>query len=227
MLLQDDDDDDDSVVDDDGKERSMMKNNKNNNSSSYFFCNLFGRRYNNQPAATTTHQSTRSDRQRIRCDYRSPMCFKQLQQRVDGREVTSATTNIHNNNDTAAATEHERLQSSITPVPLQIEANANGSSPPPSASSFNDFDLLALQNRPPWWNVELGSFVLNLAAGYRSHLSRTSQNSPGEANILLQFGRIQGRHVYHGLSTSPFGGASIFRCYFLAAIQNICWIIGH
>jgi hypothetical protein len=61
-----------------------------------------------------------------------------------------------------------------------------------------DFGLLALQNRPPWWNIELGSFVLN----FRGRVSVASVKNfqlcdrNDHDHIMLQFGRIQGRHSF-------------------------------
>ena len=61
-----------------------------------------------------------------------------------------------------------------------------------------DFGLLALQNRPPWWNIELGSFVLN----FRGRVSVASVKNfqlcdrNDHEHIMLQFGRIQGRHSF-------------------------------
>jgi len=62
----------------------------------------------------------------------------------------------------------------------------------------NNFALLALQNRPPWWNVELGSFVLNF--GGRVSVASVKNFQLCDRNdqdyIMLQFGRIQGRHSF-------------------------------
>ena len=61
-----------------------------------------------------------------------------------------------------------------------------------------DFGLLALQNRPPWWNIELGSFVLNF--GGRVSVASVKNFQLCDRNdqdyIMLQFGRIQGRHSF-------------------------------
>lgn len=62
----------------------------------------------------------------------------------------------------------------------------------------DDFGLLALQNRPPWWNIELGSFVLNF--GGRVSVASVKNFQLCDRNdqdyIMLQFGRIQGRHSF-------------------------------
>jgi len=61
-----------------------------------------------------------------------------------------------------------------------------------------DFGLMALQNRPPWWNNELGSFVLN----FRGRVSVASVKNfqlcdrNDHDHIMLQFGRIEGRHSF-------------------------------
>jgi hypothetical protein len=69
---------------------------------------------------------------------------------------------------------------------------------PPVYSPPEDFGLLALQNRPPWWNVELGSFVLNF--GGRVSVASVKNFQLCDRNdqdyIMLQFGRIQGRHSF-------------------------------
>ena len=61
-----------------------------------------------------------------------------------------------------------------------------------------DFGLLSLQNRPPWWNIELGSFVLNF--GGRVSVASVKNFQLCDRNdqdyIMLQFGRIQGRHSF-------------------------------
>lgn len=61
-----------------------------------------------------------------------------------------------------------------------------------------DLGLLALQNRPPWWNVELGSFVLNF--GGRVSVASVKNFQLCDRNdldyIMLQFGRIHGRHSF-------------------------------
>jgi hypothetical protein len=68
----------------------------------------------------------------------------------------------------------------------------------PGYSPPDDFGLLALQNRPPWWNVELGSFVLNF--GGRVQVASVKNFQLCDRNdqdyIMLQFGRIQGRHSF-------------------------------
>jgi len=61
-----------------------------------------------------------------------------------------------------------------------------------------DFGLLALQNRPPWWNVELGSFVLNFGGRVSVASVKNFQlcDRSDQDYIMLQFGRIEGRHSF-------------------------------
>jgi len=61
-----------------------------------------------------------------------------------------------------------------------------------------DFGLLALQNRPPWWNVELGSFVLNFGGRVSVASVKNFQlcDRNDQDHIMLQFGRIEGRHSF-------------------------------
>jgi hypothetical protein len=62
----------------------------------------------------------------------------------------------------------------------------------------DDFGLLALQNRPPWWNVELGAFVLNFGGRVSVASVKNFQlcDRNDQDHIMLQFGRIQGRHAF-------------------------------
>jgi tubby-related protein 1 len=62
----------------------------------------------------------------------------------------------------------------------------------------DDFGLLALQNRPPWWNVELGAFVLNFGGRVSVASVKNFQlcDRNDQDHIMLQFGRIQGRHSF-------------------------------
>lgn len=98
--------------------------------------------------------------------------FKQLQQRMENDEQPAG----HNSN-----------------APVDVTSGEGDTYTPP-----DDFGLLALQNRPPWWNVELGSFVLNF--GGRVSVASVKNFQLCDRNdqdyIMLQFGRIQGRHSF-------------------------------
>lgn len=63
---------------------------------------------------------------------------------------------------------------------------------------FDDMGLMVLQNRPPWWNIELGSFVLNFGGRVSVASVKNFQlcERDDHEKILLQFGRIQGRHSF-------------------------------
>jgi hypothetical protein len=80
----------------------------------------------------------------------------------------------------------------------QVEARDTGGETAEDYSPPEDFGLLALQNRPPWWNIELGSFVLNF--GGRVHVASVKNfqlcDRTDQDYIMLQFGRIQGRHSF-------------------------------
>jgi hypothetical protein len=62
----------------------------------------------------------------------------------------------------------------------------------------DDYGLLALQNRPPWWNIELGAFVLNFGGRVSVASVKNFQlcDRSNQDHIMLQFGRIQGRHSF-------------------------------
>ena len=72
------------------------------------------------------------------------------------------------------------------------DENQRGYTPP------GDFGLLALQNRPPWWNIELGSFVLNFGGRVSVASVKNFQlcDRSDQDYIMLQFGRIAGRHSF-------------------------------
>jgi hypothetical protein len=64
---------------------------------------------------------------------------------------------------------------------------------------YNDnFGLMSLQNRPPWWNVALGAFVLNFGGRVSVASVKNFQlcDRDDHENIMLQFGRIEGRHSF-------------------------------
>jgi hypothetical protein len=62
----------------------------------------------------------------------------------------------------------------------------------------DDYGLLALQNRPPWWNIELGAFVLNFGGRVSVASVKNFQlcDRSNQDHIMLQFGRIHGRHSF-------------------------------
>jgi Tub family len=76
--------------------------------------------------------------------------------------------------------------------------NEDGESETRDANIDSDFGLLALQNRPPWWNVELGSFVLNFGGRVSVASVKNFQlcERSNQDVIMLQFGRIHGRHSF-------------------------------
>ena len=94
--------------------------------------------------------------------------FKHLQQRLENPDH-------HNNTDD------------------EVEGGAANDYSPP-----DDFGLLALQNRPPWWNIELGAFVLNFGGRVSVASVKNFQlcDRSNQDHIMLQFGRIHGRHSF-------------------------------
>ena len=65
-------------------------------------------------------------------------------------------------------------------------------------SAEDDYGLISLQNRPPWWNVEIGAFVLNFGGRVSVASVKNFQlcDRDDHDNIMLQFGRIEGRHSF-------------------------------
>jgi len=99
--------------------------------------------------------------------------LKQMQQNNQLEEHGSLLNPFNNNEEILAVDEREY-------------------SPP------GDYGLLALQNRPPWWNVELGSFVLNFGGRVSVASVKNFQlcDRNNQDHIMLQFGRIEGRHSF-------------------------------
>lgn len=63
---------------------------------------------------------------------------------------------------------------------------------------MDDSGLLALQNRQPWWNFELGAFVLNFGGRVSVASVKNFQlcERSRQDHVMLQFGRIGGRHSF-------------------------------
>jgi hypothetical protein len=63
---------------------------------------------------------------------------------------------------------------------------------------IDDHGLMILQNRAPWWNVEIGAFVLNFGGRVSVASVKNFQlcETTNQEHVMLQFGRIQGRHSF-------------------------------
>ena len=93
--------------------------------------------------------------------------FKTIQQGLEGTEVNMGMNNQGNNN----------------------ESNTNTDS--------NNHSLMVLQNRPPWWNIELGAFVLNFGGRVKVASVKNFQLCErNDQDHIMQFGRIEGRHAF-------------------------------
>ena len=79
-------------------------------------------------------------------------------------------------------------------------------------ATFGNYGLMALQNRPPWWNVELGAFVLNFGGRVSVASVKNFQlcDRADQEHIMLQFGRIQGRHSFTMDFQYPLSAAQAF-----------------
>ncbi|CAJ1946127.1 unnamed protein product [Cylindrotheca closterium] len=118
-------------------------------------------------------------------DFRQNEVSSDVDQQTGGQRMIDRLKQMQQRTDNE---EHEREPSQTEPVTETEHRHA----------PTNDFGLLALQNRPPWWNVELGSFVLNF--GGRVSVASVKNFQLCDKNdqdyIMLQFGRIQGRHSF-------------------------------
>jgi hypothetical protein len=87
------------------------------------------------------------------------------------------------------AIQHEREQADAEALDDREETTPN---------EIDDHGLMILQNRPPWWNVEIGAFVLNFGGRVSVASVKNFQlcERANQDQIMLQFGRIQGRHSF-------------------------------
>ena len=126
--------------------------------------------------------------------------FRLLQQRIDNPQQQQQPQ--QNQQQQNQAVQHNQQQQQQQ---QQTTDQGNGADNPHQEGDAtatyvapDDFGLLALQNRPPWWNVELGAFVLNF--GGRVSVASVKNFQLCDRNdhnyIMLQFGRIQGRHSF-------------------------------
>eukprot|EP00977_Amphora_coffeiformis_P015459 scaffold4511_cov171-Amphora_coffeaeformis.AAC.25 len=107
-------------------------------------------------------------------------CFRQLLQRLDNLDPQQPRVD---GGAGAQEPHHGDNNDAVNPV---------------AATGGDDFGLVPLQNRPPWWNVELGSFVLNFGGRVSVASVKNFQlcDRNDQDNIMLQFGRIHGRHSF-------------------------------
>ena len=65
-------------------------------------------------------------------------------------------------------------------------------------ADVDDHGLMVLQNRPPWWNAEIQAFVLNFGGRVSVASVKNFQlcERTNQDHIMLQFGRISGRHSF-------------------------------
>lgn len=84
------------------------------------------------------------------------------------------------------------------------------------SSLENAYDLMSLRNRQPWWNVDLGAFVLNfggrvsVASVKNFQLCDTNDHENNHESIMLQFGRIEGRHSFNMDFSYPLSPVQAF-----------------
>jgi hypothetical protein len=126
-------------------------------------------------------------------------CFRQLQQRVvdaQHHHQQQQPPDPPNNGPPPVAPPVVANDDGNQRVGEDRELVANPDDALPSVPE--DFGLMTLQNRPPWWNVELGSFVLNFGGRVSVASVKNFQlcERTDHDRIMLQFGRIQGRHSF-------------------------------
>ena len=96
--------------------------------------------------------------------------------------------------------EEETMMSIFKQLQPHLQPGNNNNAPGNDTSGKNprEFGLTALQNRPPWWNAELGAFVLNFGGRVSVASVKNFQlcERGNQEAILLQFGRVDGRHSF-------------------------------
>ena len=115
---------------------------------------------------------------------------------VAGADWKRHLTSIESSSDSVASSmlsHFKQLQQRLENPDQTNNNNEDG-----DVNENGDFGLLALQNRPPWWNVELGAFVLNFGGRVSVASVKNFQlcDRTDHEHIMLQFGRIQGRHSF-------------------------------
>lgn len=100
----------------------------------------------------------------------------------------------------------------MTRLKMQQENNNDDTQNPPE----NSHSLTSLRNRQPWWNVDLGAFVLNFGGRVRVasvknfQLCEINDHENNNENIMLQFGRIEGRHSFNMDFSYPLSPVQAF-----------------
>ena len=84
-----------------------------------------------------------------------------------------------------------------------------------------EFGLISFQNRQPWWNAELGAFVLNFGGRVSVASVKNFQLCHQEQQdlVMLQFGRIKGRHAFTMDYQYPLTAIQAF-CIALSSLQS-------
>jgi len=76
-------------------------------------------------------------------------------------------------------------------------AAPNNNAAEATTAAANEHGLMMLQNRPPWWNLELGAFVLNFGGRVKVASVKNFQLCErDDQEHVMQFGRIEGRHAF-------------------------------
>lgn len=116
---------------------------------------------------------------------------------VAGKEWKEYLSAVENCDADSMLTSFKQMQQQRVEENDQQDRNETGDEN--SSDQPDDFGLLSLQNRPPWWNAELGAFVLNFGGRVSVASVKNFQlcdRSADQDHIMLQFGRIQGRHSF-------------------------------
>jgi hypothetical protein len=114
-------------------------------------------------------------------------------------EVNAATNNSSSMLDRFKSIQQglENLEDDTGLNPHNNTAGGNA-----GAEEADNHGLMVLQNRPPWWNIELGAFVLNFGGRVKVASVKNFQLCErNDRDHVMQFGRIEGRHAF----TMDFG----------------------
>merc|ERR1712154_427387 len=90
----------------------------------------------------------------------------------------------------------ENLQDGVVPNDND-DGNAEDENGGATNNDTDNHGLMILQNRPPWWNIELGAFVLNFGGRVKVASVKNFQLCErNDRDHIMQFGRIEGRHAF-------------------------------
>lgn len=115
-----------------------------------------------------------------------------------GQENGLASVNTSSSSSTPMLDRFKTIQQGLESLEDHIGHIPNNDNRAASSNADTDnHGLMILQNRPPWWNIELGAFVLNFGGRVKVASVKNFQLCErNDQDHIMQFGRIEGRHAF-------------------------------